>query len=502
MNTEYEAVIGLEVHCQLGTSSKAFSPDSAAFGGDPNTHVDPVSLGHPGTLPVFNRKAIEYTVRMGLATHCKIAPRSVFARKHYFYPDLPKGYQISQFDEPICSDGYVVLPFDRASGNDSEGNNVSGERRIEITRIHMEEDAGKSIHDQSAESSLLDFNRCGVPLMEIVTEPVLRSAREAYLYLRTMRQLVRYTGISDGNMEEGSLRCDANVSIRVRGSRDLGTKTEIKNLNSFRNVERAIEAEIARQIRLRSEGKEIVSETRLWDDQEERTRSMRSKEEAHDYRYFPDPDLPPVIVTDDLLNRVVASMPVLPEDRMVGYTVDWQLPVRDAIVLTEERDLADYFEATVVGTLGLTPAESPPRVAKAVANIMMSQVLRVLKEQGTTVSELSITPSRLSELVALRIRQDVSSTGARSLFDLMLTDDAGAETLAERHNYLQVSNEDDLIPVIERVISDYPGPVSQYRAGKSGVMGFLIGQVMRTFPGAADPTRVRTILEEKLHSQS
>ncbi len=502
MSAKFEAVIGLEVHCQLSTRSKAFSPDSSSFGGAPNTHVDPISIGHPGTLPVFNERAVTYTVQMGLATHCTIAPRSVFERKHYFYPDLPKGYQISQYESPICTDGYIDLPIERKQASDRpDSAEVPVGRRIAINRIHMEEDAGKSIHTRDTTHTLLDYNRCGVPLIEIVSEPVLKSSREAYLYLRKMRQLVRYLGISDGNMEEGSLRCDANVSIRPAGSTDLETKTEIKNLNSFRNVERAIDSEIGRQIRLRQQGKPIEGETRLWDDADEKTRPMRSKEEAHDYRYFPDPDLPAVLVSKEMLRLISNQMPELPDVRLHRYVEDWNLPIKDGLVLTEEIGIANYFEQTVECASDRTDQTSHGVVAKEVANVMMTQVLRVLNETGTTVSEFSISPDRLAGLIELRLGDRVSSTGIRTIFDLMLEDKAEAEQIALDNNLIQVSDAAELIPVIESILADHPGPVSQYRSGKTGVIGFLIGQVMRTFPGAADPTLVRTLLTEHLGNE-
>ncbi|MDX1741844.1 MAG: Asp-tRNA(Asn)/Glu-tRNA(Gln) amidotransferase subunit GatB, partial [Rhodothermales bacterium] len=334
--SKYEPVIGLEVHCQLSTTAKTFSPEPAAFGAEPNTHVDPISLGHPGTLPVLNARVLEYAIRMGLATHCSVRTRSTFARKHYFYPDLPKGYQISQYEDPICYDGWLEIE------SDVEGD--SPRRRIGITRIHIEEDAGKSIHDQNPRMTLLDFNRCGVPLIEIVSEPELRTPREAAVYLQKIRQIVRYLGICDGNMEEGSLRCDANVSVRPAGTETFGTKTEVKNMNSFRHVERALAYEIQRQIDLLESGSDVVQETRLWDAEAGTTRSMRSKEEAHDYRYFPDPDLVPVVVTDEMRSVAEAALPEMPDERRRRLTEQLGLPEYDASVLTEERDLADYFD--------------------------------------------------------------------------------------------------------------------------------------------------------------
>ncbi|HEX7069364.1 MAG TPA: Asp-tRNA(Asn)/Glu-tRNA(Gln) amidotransferase subunit GatB, partial [Rhodothermales bacterium] len=442
--TEYEPVIGLEVHCQLSTQSKAFSPDSAAFGGAPNTHIDPISLGHPGTLPVLNREVVSYAIRMGLATHCRIAERSVLARKHYFYPDLPKGYQISQYETPICSGGYIEIVLGDDSGGDGQGATV---KRIGLTRIHIEEDAGKLVHDQDPISSLVDHNRCGVPLIEIVSEPDIRSPREAYLYVQKIRQIVRYLGICDGNMEEGSLRCDANVSVRPRGQERFGTKTEIKNMNSFRNVERALEYEIARQISVLESGGTIVQETRLWDANRLETRSMRSKEEAHDYRYFPDPDLVPVAVTDAILDEIRRALPEMPEVRRERFVSAFGLPAYDAAILTDDRAVADYFESALAalpdnGTAG----------AKAVSNVVMTDVLRVLKEQSIGIDEFPIEPERLAGLVHLRMQDQISSTGAQQIFNEMLTSSAAPDEIARSRNLLQVSDEGALVPVVEQVI--------------------------------------------------
>ncbi len=396
----YEPVIGLEVHCRLLTDSKAFSSDSARFGAGPNVHVDPVSLGHPGVLPVLNRRMVEYTLRMGLATHCRIAPRSVLARKHYFYPDLPKGYQISQYETPICAGGYVDILVrdskdredkeawkDRKEQGDKEDRGAAPARkRIGLTRIHMEEDAGRSIHDQDPYDTLLDYNRCGTPLIEIVSEPDLRSPREAYLYMRKIRQIVRYLGVSDGNMEEGSLRCDANVSIRPAGSKKLFERTEIKNMNSFRNVERAIDYEISRQIRVVRSGGKVVRQTLLWDAARQETRPMRSKEEAHDYRYFPDPDLPPVFVTEEDLARLRRDLPEMPDARRARFEEAWGLPAYDAAILTEERDLADYFEETVreLGVRGGGEAVREPGAAGEGKAVEAPDGGKAVRESGMT----------------------------------------------------------------------------------------------------------------------
>ncbi len=483
---KYEPVIGLEVHCQLHTDSKIFSPESAAFGAAPNRHVDPVSLGHPGTLPVANERVIEYSIKMGLVTHCSIAPRSEFARKHYFYPDLPKGYQISQFETPICADGFLEI-FD-----DQEPE--AGIKRIGITRIHMEEDAGKSIHDQDPLDTLLDYNRCGVPLIEIVSEPDIRSPHEAYLYMQKIRQFVRYLGICDGNMEEGSLRCDANISVRPVGQQEFGTKTEVKNMNSFRNVERAIAYEIKRQISMLEAGGEIVQETLLWDTDAQKTRSMRSKELAHDYRYFPDPDLVPVVVDGEMLDDIRRHLPEMPEQRIARYTEVYGLPEYDAQVLTEERAISDYVDAT----LAAMGDGANQDAAKAVSNIVMTDVLRVLKEQQGSIESFSIEPARMAGLIALRLEDKISSSGAQTLFELMLTDTAGPDALAEQHNLLQVSDTGALLPIVQQVLEASPGQLKAYLGGKEGLIGYFIGQVMKTFPGSPDPRMVRTIILEEI----
>ena len=507
----YEPVIGLEVHCQLLTESKAFSPESAAFGAEPNTHVDPVSLGHPGTLPVLNEHVVEYTLRMGLATRCRVAPRSVFARKHYFYPDLPKGYQISQYATPICYGGYVEITLEDdpdVEGPDpagaaqavrgGDGEDVPATKRIGITRIHMEEDAGKSLHDRDPYATLLDYNRCGVPLIEIVSEPDLRSPREAYRYLQKIRQTVRYLGICDGNMEEASLRCDANVSIRRRGDAELGTKTEVKNLNSFRNVERALAYEIARQIALVESGGAVVQETLLWDADALETRPMRQKEEAHDYRYFPDPDLAPVVVDEPLLERVRAALPEMPDARRRRFEGELGLPPYDAALLTEERAVADYFEAARSALFKRTKGGNTRAQAKAVSNFVMTDVRRVLGERAIPMEEFPIEPERLAALVFLRLEDRVSSTGAQEVFETMLGEKAAPEAIAKQRNLLQVSDEGALRPVVDETIEKHPKQVKTYLGGKESVIGFFIGQVMRGFAGSPDPKLVRKLLKERL----
>ena len=418
VNEKYEAVIGLEVHAQLLTESKAFSSVSTEFGGAPNTQVTPLCLGHPGTLPVLNENLVRYIIKMGMATHCGIAKKSIFARKNYFYPDLPKGYQISQYDTPICHDGYIDIQVDGA------------EKRIGITRIHMEEDAGKSIHDQDPYHTLVDLNRAGVPLIEIVSEPDLRTPQEAYAYLVRIKQIVQYLEICDGNMEEGSLRCDANVSVRPKGQEAFGTRTELKNMNSFRNVERAIEYEIKRQIRLIESGGKVVQQTLLWDTNKMKTREMRSKEEAHDYRYFPEPDIPPVIVTDAMMDEIRAELPELPDVRKQRFIDEYDLTEDDAHILTEDRYLADYYEEV------LSHINSP----KAVSNIVLSEVLRVLNEQSITIKEFPVAAEALAGLVALREDDKINSSAMTKIFDAMVEGDKSAEEYAKELNLLQVSD--------------------------------------------------------------
>ncbi len=480
---EYEPVVGLEVHCQLLTNSKAFSPDSAKFGADPNRHVDPVSLGLPGTLPVLNAKVIEFAVRLGLATHCQIAERSILARKHYFYPDLPKGYQISQYEHPICVAGYLEI---------GEG------RRIGITRIHIEEDAGKSLHDQDTHFTLLDYNRCGVPLLEIVSEPDLRSGSEANRYMQKIRQLVRYLGISDGNMEEGSLRCDANVSVRPKGTQALGTKTEVKNMNSFRHVERAIDYEVLRQTALLQQGKDVIHETRLWDNISGETHPMRSKEEAHDYRYFPDPDLPPVVVTEEAKAAIREGMPKLPDERRQDYIQRLRLPEYDALILTEERLVSDYFEQALDVLQSSAPEGSISLQAKALSNFIMGDVLRTCKEKDVNMQDFPIQPERLAQLVALRMASTISSSAAQSLFEEMITDERSPNIIAEEKKLIQISDHSLISPIVERVVEENPKQVMQYVRGKESIIGFFIGQVMRRFDGAPDPKLVKSIVKEEL----
>jgi aspartyl-tRNA(Asn)/glutamyl-tRNA(Gln) amidotransferase subunit B len=496
----YEPVIGLEVHVQLQTDSKIFSTDATAFGAEPNSQVDPVSLGHPGTLPVLNETVVEYALRLGVATNCSISDRSVFARKHYFYPDLPKGYQISQYDTPICYDGYVEIypEEDREEEQEPAG---SASKRIGLTRIHMEEDAGKSMHQDDGPTRL-DFNRCGVPLLEMVTEPDLRTPHEAYLFLKRLRQLVRYLDISDGNMEEGSLRCDANVSVRPRGREQFGTRTELKNMNSMSHVEQALDYEITRQIAELERGGSVEQQTLLWDPDAGTTRPMRSKEEAHDYRYMPDPDLVEVEVDDAMIEEVRASLPELPRVRRQRFVDEVGLPPYDARVLTEERAVADYFEAALDQLYKRTKGGDTDAQAKLVSNLVMTEVMRVLNEQSITIDELPVDPERLAQLAFLRVQEKVSSNGAQEVFEVMLEEtDKSAGKIADERDLIQVTDPGAIAPVVASVVDDHPDKVETYLGGKDGLLGFFIGQVMQRFDGSPDPELVRELLREKLDAR-
>lgn len=474
---KYEAVIGLEVHAQLLTESKAFAAVKPEYGGAPNSQVTPLCLGHPGTLPVVNENLVRYIIKMGLATQCSVAEKSIFARKNYFYPDLPKGYQISQYDTPICFDGFVDISLE------------DYDKRIGITRIHMEEDAGKSIHDQDPYNTLVDLNRAGTPLIEIVSEPDLRTPEEAYAYLSKIKQIVQYLEICDGNMEEGSLRCDANVSVRPRGREKFGTRTELKNMNSFRNVERAIHYEIYRQIDLLEDGGEVVQQTRLWDTSKMQSRAMRSKEEAHDYRYFPEPDLPPIIVRDSMLNEIREDLPELADVRRSRFMDDYGMSADDAVTITDSRYLADYYEE-VVEHLG-----NP----KAASNIVLSEVLRVLNEQSIDIRSFSISAERISELVKLKDDDKINSSAMQQIFNAMLEEDKDPETLAKEMNLIQVSDSGFLEPIVEEIIKNNPDEVKRYKEGKKQLIGFFVGQAMKASKGKANPKLVKDLITEKLN---
>jgi aspartyl-tRNA(Asn)/glutamyl-tRNA(Gln) amidotransferase subunit B len=463
-----EPVIGLEVHVQLQTRTKAFTSASAAFGGAPNTYTDPYTLALPGTLPVLSRAAVDYALRLGLATGCQIRRVSRFARKHYFYPDLPKGFQISQYDEALCEHGRVEFVLD-------------GEvRRVRLTRIHMEEDAGKNTHVPGAPISLVDYNRAGVPLVEVVSEPDLRSAAEAAAYLRAIRQLVRWLGISDGNMEEGSLRCDANVSVRPAGQEKLGTKAELKNLNSFKHVEAAIEYEIARQSDLVARGERVVQETRLWNPDKGTSHSMRSKESAHDYRYFPEPDLPPLVVDEPWIARVRGEQPELPIARRQRFIDALGLSPYDAGVLTAEREIADYFEA-VVG------AGAP---AKTAANWIMSEVLA--RPDGLRLA------AELAELIGLIEDKTISGKIAKDVFDKMWTSGRRPREIVEAEGLVQITDAGAIEAACRAAVDANPKQVAQYQGGNVKLIGFFVGQVMKATQGKANPEMVNEMLRKLL----
>lgn len=486
LNDNYEPVIGLEVHAQMLTKTKAFCGCPTTFGNEPNTNVCPVCLGMPGTLPVLNFSLVDFIMRMGLATNCKIASKSIFARKNYFYPDLPKGYQISQYEEPICAGGFVDIDLDDGS-----------RKRIGVTRIHMEEDAGKSIHDQDVDT-LVDVNRCGVPLIEIVSEPDIRSPREAYWYLWKIRQLVTYLGICDGNMEEGSLRCDANISVRKKGETKFGTKTEVKNMNSFRNVERALEFEINRQIQLIEDGGRVVQETLLWDANQNVAYPMRSKEGAHDYRYFPDPDLVPVLVGEKWIADVNTTVPELPTTRRDRYISQLGLPRYDADVLTSEKGVADYFEETLEG---LTGQASPSKEsAKAASNWVMTDVLRVVSDKKIAIDEFPIKSANLAAMIRLINDGTISGKIAKDLFEIMLTTDEDPKIVVEKHGLVQISDTSAIEKVIEEVLAKNKPQVDKFLAGNEKVFGFFVGETMKVMKGKANPKVVNDILLAKLNS--
>lgn len=475
-NNKYEAVIGLEVHAQLLTETKAFCGCSTKFGNAPNSNVCPVCLGHPGVLPVLNKKVVEFTVLMGLATNCTINKHSIFARKNYFYPDLPKGYQISQYEEPICENGFINIKT-------TDGMN----KKIRIKRIHMEEDAGKSIHDQS-EYTLVDVNRCGVPLIEIVTEPDINSPEEAYQYLTKIKQIVQYLGICDGNMEEGSLRCDANVSVRLKGEKKLGVKTEIKNMNSFRNVERALYYEIERQTDLMEFGEEIIQQTLLWNADLNEAFPMRSKEEAHDYRYFPDPDLLPVIVDEEWKNEIAARMPELPEARFNRFIEQYKLPEYDSEILTQSKELADYYEKVVKLTTDF----------KAASNWIMTDVLGFLNEKKIEVKQFPVTAENLGKLINLISNGTISSKIAKEVFQIMLETNDEPEKIVKEQNLVQISDEGEIIKIIYNVLEKNKNQIKEFLSGKDKVLGFFVGQVMKETKGRANPQLVNQLLKSEL----
>ena len=471
----YEAVIGLEVHVQLATATKLFCSCPTSFGQAPNSNVCEVCGGMPGALPMLNRQAVHYACLVGLATNCSIHRNSIFARKNYFYPDLPSGYQISQFDLPICEHGHLTVTVDGA------------EKRIGITRIHMENDAGKNIHAQGENVSYVDLNRAGTPLVEIVSEPDMRSSAEAVAYLKALYGIVTYLGVCDGNMEEGSFRCDANVSIRPVGSTTFGTRTELKNLNSFRNVQRAIDYEIARQQDALADGVEIVQETRLYDATKNITASMRGKEEAHDYRYFPDPDLLPVTITDEEFSRWQQELPELPAARMQRFITMTGLPEPEAEVLVQSRAMADFFEAAAAKA-----------DARKVANFILGPLLRELNARSLHVQDCAMTPEALAELVSIVDKGLISAKIANDIFADLMENGAMPEAYVKEKGLVQISDSSALEAAVDKVLADNPAEVEAFRGGKTKLISFFVGQVMRATRGKANPALVNELLAKKL----
>lgn len=476
---KYEAVIGLEIHAQLSTKSKAYTSDSTTYGELPNTNISPISLGHPGTLPRLNKKNIEYAVRLGLAVHADIRERNEFARKNYFYADLPKGYQITQDKTPICNNGYITL-FP----------NTEQEKKINITRIHLEEDAGKSIHDQDPYNSLIDLNRAGVSLVEIVSEPELSSAEEAHEYVSQVRKLVRYLEICDGNMEEGSLRCDANVSVRLKGATELGERTETKNMNSIRNVKRAIEHEIKRQIDVLEAGGKIDMETRSFNAVDGTTFILRSKEEAHDYRYFPEPDLQPTLVKEDYIHKVKEGLPELPNELYKKYTSTFGLSAYDANILIESKPIALYFNELCELTDNY----------KAGANWVNGPIKSYLNKNALTIDDLKfLKPKDVAEIIALISDGKISNSIAeQKLFPLKVTSPESAEEIAVRENLIQEGDDDAITGYVKQVLKENPNEVERYKNGEKQLTGFLMGQLMKVSKGKADPKKANQLLRELL----
>lgn len=473
---EFEAVIGLEVHAQLTTKTKMFCSCSTKFGGPPNTQVCPVCMGLPGVLPVINKRAVEYALRLAMALGCKINKTSVMARKNYFYPDLPKNYQISQYEIPIAEGGAIEIE-------------VNGrKKRINLVRIHMEEDAGKLIHDEKQPYSYVDFNRAGTPLLEIVSAPEISSPEEAVAYLKTLRRILRYLEICDGNMEEGSLRCDANVSVRPKGSEKFGTKVELKNMNSFKHVEKALSYEIKRQIGLLLEGKPVVQETRLYDETTHTTHPMRGKEEAHDYCYFPDPDLIEIEIDEKMFQKVKQELPELPDVKKEKFISNYGLTPYEVDILIEEKSLAEFFEKTV----SIYP--NP----KAISNFMLSEVLRYLNRDNIDIKDSKLTPSHLAELLFLVEQNIISITIAKQIFPEVYEKGLSPKKLIEERGLVQESSEEKLRTICEEVLAENQVEVEKYRAGKKGLLGFFVGQVLKKTQGKANPKVVNKILQELL----
>ncbi len=480
MSAAWEVVIGLEIHTQLATRSKIFSGASTAYGAEPNTQACLIDLGYPGVLPVLNEEVVHMACKFGLAVNATVAPRSVFARKNYFYPDLPKGYQISQYELPIVEHGELFIA-------DDEGN----DKRIGITRAHLEEDAGKSVHEGLDRYSGIDLNRAGTPLLEIVSEPDLRSAKEAVAYMRKIHTIVRYLGISDGNMQEGSFRCDANVSVRPRGDAAFGTRTEIKNLNSFRFVERAINFEIERQIDVLEDGGEVVQETRLYDSGKDETRSMRSKEEANDYRYFPDPDLLPVEISREFIDSVRETLPELPDDKRHRFVDDYGIKQDDAAILVINKATADYFEAASAS------ADAP---AQVVANWVIGDLSGALNKEGLEIEACRIPAQDLAGLINRIHDNTISGKIAKEVFEAMWAGEGTADEVIEARGLKQITDSSAIEAIVDKVIEANPGQAAEYRAGKEKLIGFFVGQVMKETGGKANPGQVNAILRTKLKS--
>ena len=478
MSGGWEVVIGLEIHTQLATKSKIFSSASTAYGAEPNTQACLVDLGYPGVLPVLNEEVVHMAAMFGLSVNATVAPRSVFARKNYFYPDLPKGYQISQYELPIVEHGELFI-------TDADGN----DKRIGITRAHLEEDAGKSIHEGLDKSSGIDLNRAGTPLLEIVSEPDIRSAKEAVAYMRKIHTIVRYLGISDGNMQEGSFRCDANISVRPKGQEEFGTRAEIKNLNSFRFVEKAINYEIERQIDLIEDGGEVLQETRLYDSDKDETRSMRSKEEANDYRYFPDPDLLPVEISAEYIESIRGQLPELPDAKQQRFVDEYQLKKDDAAILTISRPVADYFEAAVAAT----EAKS-----QLVANWIVGDLSGALNKDGLDIGESKISAGDLAGLLTRISDNTISGKIAKQVFEAMWNGEGTADEIIDAKGLKQITDSSAIEAVVDKVIAANPGQVAEYKSGKDKLIGFFVGQVMKETKGQANPGQVNQILKAKL----
>ena len=473
---EYEIVIGLEVHSELSTKSKIYCSCTTEFGGEVNTHCCPICTGMPGVLPVLNKNVVEYAVKAGLATNCSISSYSKQDRKNYFYPDLPKAYQTSQYDLPLCKEGYIDIEVDGTS------------KRIGITRIHIEEDAGKLMHDDWGTGSLIDYNRCGVPLIEIVSEPDMRSAEEVKAYLENLKAILEYIEVSDCKMQEGSLRADVNLSVRPKGQKEFGTRTEMKNLNSFKAIIRAIESEAQRQIKEIEGGGTIVQETRRWDDNKGMSYAMRSKEEAHDYRYFPEPDLVPIVVDAEWVNRVRNSLPELPDARKKRYVADFGLPEYDAWILTSTKVMADFFEEAV----------SKSHNAKAVSNWIMGDLMRILKDKGLEADQIPFAPEYLAKMIALIDKGVISGTIAKKVFEKMFETGKDPEIIVKEEGLEVVSDEGALVEIVRKILETNPQSVADYRSGKEKAFGFLVGQAMKETRGKANPQLINKLLKQEL----